>query len=85
MPNVRKFSQQKAGLTRATKVGEPRSEARQAAVSAECRRTVNEWNSDEWAEAHRVRRGAWPDDWARWQRALDDCFPVFHGPRLEDI
>lgn len=29
--------------------------------------------------------GAWPDDWSRWQRALDDVFPVFHGPDLRDL
>lgn len=64
---VRTYAQQKAGLTRAAKRG-------YNAVLAECTRTVQEWNSQEWADAHRVRRGAWPDDWARWQRALDDAF-----------
>ncbi len=63
--HVRTFAQQKAGLTRATKNG-------YTAVIAECRRTVAEWESPEWATAHHVRQGAWPDDWARWQRALDD-------------
>lgn len=74
---VRTFAQQKAGLTRAVKSGDGRK------VEAECRRTVSEWESQEWADRYRVRRGAWPDDWARWQRALDDA--VFCGPRLEDF
>lgn len=43
------------------------------AVVAECRKTVAEWNA----------RGQWPDDWARWQRALDDCHPEWRD--LGDI
>lgn len=83
---VRTFGQQKAGLTRASKVGDARSQERYDAVLAECKRTVAEWGSPEWAAAHRVRQGAWPDDWARWQRALDDAHPsVFGADRLEDI
>jgi len=27
----------------------------------------------------------WPDDWSRWQRALDDVFPVFAAPRIDDL
>ena len=40
-------------------------------------KTIDEWRA--W--------GAWPDDWARWQRAIDDVFGQ-HGlypPRLEDL
>ena len=33
------------------------------AVVRECRRVKQEWNQTQW-----------PDDWARWQRALDDVF-----------
>ena len=75
---VRTFAQQKAGLTRALKKGHD-------AVIAECQRTVGEWGSQAWADVHRVRRGAWPDDWSRWQRALDDSAPGITGPRLEDL
>lgn len=75
---VRTYAQQKGALTRATKLG-------RAAVVAECLRTVAEWESQEWADRYHVRRGAWPDDWARWQRTLDDVYPVFHSPRLEDL
>lgn len=83
---VRTYAQQKAGLTRATKKGEPRSTERYDAVLAECRKTIAEWESAEWAAAHRVRQGAWPDDWARWQRALGDAHPsVFGAPDLRDI
>lgn len=78
---IRTFGQQKAALTRAVRSSDPTRK-----VTAECVRTVREWNSPEWAAAHGVRQGAWPDDWARWQRALDDAFayPAF-GPRLEEI
>lgn len=78
--SVRTFAQQKAGLTRAVNTGDADK------VRAECKRTVSEWESQEWADAHRVRRGAWPDDWARWQRALDDSvrWPNTNG-RLEDL
>lgn len=83
---IRTYAQQKAGLTRASKKGEPRSPERFDAVSGECIKAMDEWASPEWAAAHRVRQGAWPDDWARWQRALDDAHPsVFGAPRLEEI
>ena len=76
---MRSYAQQKAGLTRAIKKGHH-------AVMIECQRTVDEWNSEEWARAHHVRRGAWPDDWARWQRALDDtCQTFVCAARLEDF
>ncbi len=67
---------QRAALTRAEKVGEPRSEERRKAVVLACAKTVREWEESGWH---------WPDDWSRWQRALDDAFPVFHGPNLEDL
>lgn len=35
-----------------------------AAVVATTRTTVAQWNET----------GAWPDDWSRWQRALDDSY-----------
>jgi hypothetical protein len=49
------------------------------AVLAACKAAVVEWEA--W--------GAWPDDWSRWQRALDDAtwkqagFSV--APRLEEL
>lgn len=66
---MRTFGQQKAALTRAERT----TGDRRAKVIAECRRTVAEWESAEWAAAHKVRQGAWPDDWARWERALSDA------------
>ena len=45
------------------------------ALVAECRKTVQEW------EASHV----WPDDWSRWQRALDDAFPYGASPNLDDF
>jgi hypothetical protein len=78
---IRTYGQQKAALTRASRgPGD-----RYAAVRAACVRTITEWNSPEWAAAHKVRQGAWPDDWARWQRALDDASPGIIGERLEDL
>lgn len=65
----RRFPVQKAALTRAANSGD-----RDRVVRA-CREAVAEWNEI----------GAWPDDWSRWQRALDDAFPVFQGPTLEEL
>lgn len=56
---------QKAALTRAMKTGDL------AKVTAVCKAAVTEWNAI----------GAWPDDWSRWQRALDD---VTMRTRLRD-
>lgn len=75
---MRTYKGQKAGLTRAI-----RSQVRQQVID-ECARTVKEWDSF----------GFWPDDWSRWQRALDDLPPVHdpyspvalpRNPRLEDL
>lgn len=60
---------QKAALTRAINSGDRNK------MIETCAKAVAEWDEI----------GAWPDDWGRWQRALDDCFPVFHAPRLEDL
>lgn len=54
----REFPKQKAALTRALKSGD------YAKVVATTRKTIAEWNET----------GAWPDDWAHWQRALDDAW-----------
>jgi len=50
----------KAMLTRALHVEGDKEKT--AAVVKACTRAVQEWNL--W--------GCWPDDWSRWQRALDD-------------
>lgn len=65
----REFPKQKARLTRAINSGS------RDRVLAEAQRVVREWDDI----------GAWPDDWARWQGALDDVFPVFSAPRLEEL
>lgn len=49
---------QKAALTRAINSGD------YAKVVATTRKTVAEWNED----------GAWPDDWHRWNIALEDAW-----------
>jgi hypothetical protein len=54
------FRQQKSRLTRAINSKDPQK------VLAEVHRTVNEWQRAPF-------NGMWPDDWARWQRALDDA------------
>lgn len=67
----RTYAGQKSALTRALKNGDP--ELRRAAVEKECRRVLREWG------------GIWPDDWSRWQRALDDVRPWNEQVRLEDL
>lgn len=61
---------QRAVLTRAIKSGE------RAQVLIACRDAVREWN---------LPGMMWPDDWPRWQRALDDVYEVFGAPSLEDL
>jgi hypothetical protein len=60
---------QRAALTRARNSGD-----RDKMIET-CAKAVREWDEI----------GCWPDDWSAWQRALDDVFPVFCGPRLEDL
>jgi len=64
------FKKQKAALTRAVN-----TRSFEAIVTA-CAKAVREWNQP---------GRAWPDDWSRWQRALDDAAPGIVGPRLEDL
>lgn len=47
-----------------------------ARVIAACTEAVREWEMT-----------SWPDDWARWQRALDDITPIgqWHRINLEDL
>jgi hypothetical protein len=54
----REFPKQKRALTLALKSGD------YAKVVATTRRTIIEWNET----------GAWPDDWAHWERCLDDAW-----------
>lgn len=68
-----KFSQQKAALTRAVKSGDPEK------VKAACKKAVGEW------ENHPDFAPGWPDDWNRWQRALDDALGWRSSVRLEDL
>lgn len=68
----KKFKVQKAALTRAINSKDPEK------VRAACKKAV-----DEWAQA--PFDGAWPDDWSRWQRALDDVIGWPKAPRLEDL
>lgn len=60
---------QKSALTRAVNSGD-----RDRVILA-CAKAVKAWDAC----------GAWPDDWSTWQSALDDVFPVFQAPRLEDL
>lgn len=66
------FPKQKAALTRAIRSGDPDK------VVAACKKAVDQWRV---APFH----GAWPDDWARWQRALDDALGWRSNVRLEDL
>lgn len=78
------FAAQKAALTRAmgpcrrntaTGTNAPPTAAALAHLKAVCKKAVAEWNA----------YGPWPDDWARWQRALDDAYDWGAAPRLEDL
>jgi len=64
------FKQQKAALTRAVRSGD------RDKVLVACHKAVVAWNQP---------ARAWPDDWSRWQRALDDVFPLGGAPRMEDL
>ena len=54
------LTRQKSQLTRAVNTGDPEK------VAEACRDAIREWNQPGMF---------WPDDWARWQRALDDALP----------
>ncbi len=63
------YPKQKAALTRATKTGDPED------VRAACIAAIVEWDEI----------GCWPDDWARWQRALDDSLPWHARILMDDL
>ena len=67
----RTYAGQKAGLTRAVASGDPKR------VEAECRRVIER----DWTEGS-PHTPYWPDDWSRWQRALEDAFPWGEAPQL---
>lgn len=61
---------QKRALTMAIKTGDWRQ------IAVVCRAAVKEWDAI----------GAWPDDWSRWERALNDARPWNAGYiALEDL
>lgn len=60
---------QKAALTRAIKSGDPER------IAKVCKAAVIEWNEI----------GAWPDNWHRWQIALDDALPWNQSIDLRDL
>lgn len=60
---------QKAALTRAVKMKDPER------IATVCRDAVLEWDAI----------GAWPDDWSRWQRALDDALGWTRHIDLRDL
>lgn len=68
----RVFPKQKAALTRAVNSGDPEK------VVLACRKVVQEWSEPPF-------NGAWPDDWARWQCALDDALPWHQRVDLNDL
>jgi len=61
---------QRAQLTKALKNGSPDR------VIVACRDAVRAW---------REPGMTWPDDWSRWQRALDDVLPPSEHVLLEDL
>lgn len=61
------YTRQKAALTRAVNSKDP------AKIEAAVIKTVGEWNDGHYA---------WPDDWHRWQRALDDSRP-WNAPYID--
>jgi hypothetical protein len=65
----RVLPRQKAALTRAVKTGDAEK------IAAVCKAAVAEWNEI----------GAWPDDWARWQRVLDDALPWHRSVEIGDL
>lgn len=58
------YRRQKADLTRAIKTDDA------GKILTTVKAAVARWNDPEGPF-----KGAWPDDWSRWQRALDDSRP----------
>ncbi len=66
---------QKAALTRAMNAFRKSGGVDNSAVVKVCREAVKEWDAI----------GCWPDDWTRWQVALNDTEPWHSATRLEDL
>lgn len=66
----RAYVRQKAALTRAVNSGDP-EKVKAVVISA-----VREW---------RQPGMFWPDDWSRWQNALDDTLGLYDSVMLKDI
>ena len=60
---------QKAALTRAVKTKDPET------IAQACKKAIEEWR----------QVGAWPDDWSRWQNALDDSLGWLQHIDLRDL
>lgn len=72
------FTRQKAALTRAVNrhrnaIDGREKDAAALQIETTVRTTVTQWNDGHYA---------WPDDWARWQRALDDSRP-WNAPYID--
>ncbi len=67
---AKEYRAQKAAWTRAVNSKNP-DEVKAAGVTA-----VRQWNAP---------GSAWPDDWARWQRALDDVLPRSQSATLDQL
>jgi hypothetical protein len=65
----KEFPKQKAALTRAKKSGDVER------VKDVCRAAVSTWNEI----------GAWPDDWALFERTLNDMLPWHEQLDLRDL
>ena len=67
------WPKQKAALTRARRITD--REKRRTTMKQVCKDAVAEWDAI----------GAWPDDWAYFQRALDDELGWQGAIRIEDL
>jgi hypothetical protein len=65
----RVLPKQKAALTRAVKTNDPEK------IAQACKAAITEWSEI----------GAWPDEWSRWQRALDDALPFHRQLDIADL
>lgn len=65
----REHPKQKAALTRAIKTRDARK------IMVVCVAAIRAWNEI----------GAWPDDWHRWQVALNDALPWNEAIDLQDL
>lgn len=63
----------KAKITRA--LNQPAGGPRQAAVLTAVAENILAWDEI----------GCWPDDWSRWQRALDDAFGWPRGVDVDEL